>query len=198
VTLGPFLAPNRDDRFKHGRPKSATTFYSLPGVWVNPVDSGSHAPTVGTDYYSPIYIDTPIVIDTLVAQVTVLAAGNMRMGLYRADTNWQPIGGPLTDSGDISTNTTGIKTFTPGTPILLERGRYLTVFNHSVAATFKAARGYPPGVFAFNTATDIATIGTRWRVTRAYAAFPTPGTAWDTTTSDTNMDQMIFLRISTP
>lgn len=198
MTFSPFLAPERDDAARLGRPKrSGETYYCVPGVgWV---DSGSVGGVAGADFYEPWYTPTPLVIDQLASEVTTaLAATNFRIGFYHADGDWQPIGPPLADSGNLSSASTGVKTYTPGTPIYVPRGRYLSVRNCDSATPF--FRTYR-GILA-NQGLDSA-LGTsgilNFRVTRAYAAFPTPGTAWtveDNTSSAAWFH--VFYRITTP
>lgn len=196
MTFAPFLAPERDQAAKAGRPKSATTYYTIPGVTY--AGSSSQGISSGTDYYSPFYVQTPIVVDQLVAEVNTLSAGNFRIGFYRADTDWQPIGAPLADSGNLDAGTTGIKTYTPTNPVLLTRGRYLSVLNGSSTPTMTASFGFPPEAHTISTLAT-GSCNRLWRVTRAYAAFPTPGTAWDTVTASSSvMLQMVCFRVSVP
>ena len=196
MPTAPLLAPERDLRAKRGRPKrSGVTYYSIPGCGFQ---AGSTVVvTAGRDAYEPFYADTPIVIDQLAFEVTTLAAGNMRVGIYRADRDLQPIGAPLTDSGDISTNTTGVKTFTPGTPLFLGRGPYLGVSNCDVGPTLRTQR-----VVYLSEGIDTTLGGNivhRFEATRAYAAFPTPGAAWTVAAlATTSADARLFFRVLTP
>lgn len=197
MTFSPFLAPERDNALKIGRAKTATQYLVLPGCFITSFTTLT--PTANEDWYTPIYVQTPIVVDQLVCAVTTLDAGdNVRLGLYRADTDWQPVGPPLADSGDISTATTGLKTYTPTTPVYLARGRYLTVINQSGIADFQGMVAGAPGTAAIEpTAMNQNSI--RWRVGRAHAAFPTPGTAWTTVTSASNNPiHLIAFRVLTP
>ena len=194
----PFLAPERDSAFKVGRAKGAgTTYYSIPGVVATV--RGSHSSTSGTDFYAPWAARTPIIIDQLVCEVTTTGGTNHRMGFYAADTNWQPVGAPLADSGNLDSTTTGIKTYTPGTAIFVPRGRYVSVFNadnaslgaRSFLGTTETSYGNNSGVLAFVN---------QLYVTRAYAAFPTPGTAWDTVSlfGSSWQEHIVMYRVSQP
>lgn len=200
MPTAPFIAPERDESHVLGRPKQGSTaYYSIPGV-IGVNDQSTTAVTSGTDTYWPMYVRTPIVVDQLAFEVTTLAAGqNARVGLYRADRDWQPISAPLADSGSISLATTGVKTYTPGTAIFLQRGRYLSVINYDGGSP--AFRGAPGAVEFF--ANDTLGAGSlylrNYTVTRAYAAFPTPGTAWTTITNGASPSlYMIWLRVSVP
>jgi hypothetical protein len=178
----PFLEPERDVAFRIGRAKAGSTqYFVVPGA--NLYQTGTLTVASGTDYYCPFYLQSAMVVDQLVFDVATLSAGNARAGIYAADTDWQPSGAPLADSGDISVNTTGLKTYTPGTPVALRRGRYLTVFNSSVTPTLNTDLGSMPGLSAVQSSgLGSSPFQAEWRVARAYAAFPTPGTAWTTTT----------------
>jgi hypothetical protein len=195
----PFLAPERDERFKLGRAKQGSTaYYTIPG-WGGSTPGTAGAPAINTDTYKPFVVQSPLVVDQMAFEVTTLQSGNARVGIYRADANLQPVGGPLADSGDISTNTTGVKTYTPGTPIYLARGRYLTVFNVSVAGVLcRSFRGIisdqaADSILGASLIVDNMTVG------RSYAAFPTPGTAWTAITGSATATIMwVFLRVLTP
>lgn len=174
MPIAPFLAPERDEAFRIGRAKrSGTTHYCIPGLQVN--GQTTFSLTSGTDQYFPWRNETPIVIDQLACEVTAAAGTNFRIGFYVADADWQPIRGPLADSGNLSSASTGVKTYTPATPIYVPRGRYLSIINADAGPTFRAWRGGLTAIYsslgANGTVIDM-------EVTRAYAAFPTPGTAW--------------------
>lgn len=198
MTFAPFLAPERDEALPFGRPKRAgETYYCVPGVGFESIAASITA--AGVDFYEPWFTLTPIVIDQLAIEVlTASASTNVRIGFYRADRDWQPLGAPLVDSGSISSASTGVKTFTPGTPIHILRGRYLSIRNcDSAAVDFRAYRGVRPNA-GLDSALG-ATILSTMRVTRAYAAFPTPGTAWDTEgLAPTPQQYTIVYRLSVP
>lgn len=195
-----FLAPTRDEGLRLGRAKigGGDSFYALPGVTANAV--GTVSSTAGQDCYSFLYVLSPMMIDQLVFYVsTFQAASNIRVGLYRADQNWQPKGPPLVDSGDIATTSNSLKTYTPSVPFLLRPGRYLTVWNEDTSAVvLETVRGLTPfgGAYADEGSAPNSWIQ-RCFVSRAHAAFPTPGTAWTSaTTSGSNpMEYAIFLRV---
>jgi hypothetical protein len=194
MPISPFLAPERDATWKIGRAKGGgTTYYSLPGNVIT--TQTTFAVTANTDYYAPFYVQTPIVIDQLVCEVQTGVSGNARIGFYRSTTDWQPSGAPLADSGNISTTSTGIKTYTPGTPIFVPRGLYLSVLNASVAPTFMVYRSLMPGANISGATPNWAV--TNMTVSRSFAAFPTPGTAWDTAVQNAAASHaFIFYRIS--
>lgn len=192
--------PTRAGVLSMMRPKSSggTVYYAIPGVSLNNTTASST--TGNTDFYMPFFVATPVVVDQLALEVATLEAGtNARMGLYAADRDCQPWGPPLADSGDISMATTGVKTYAPSTPIYLEPGRYLTVYNHSGTgtATLRGTTAVIP-MTGMNTTLNGASIR-EMSVARAYAAFPSPGTKWDTVTTGTGTFRcLVFLRLSAP
>lgn len=201
--IAPFLAPDRDEAAKVGRAKGASiTFVGLPGVVPSSTVSTTWGPGLNTDSYSEFFVQSPVIVDQLLAQVTTnLAATNFRMGIYRASRDYQPQGAPLVDSGDVSAATTGIKTYTPGTPVYLARGRYLTVHNcDSNTLRFAAITANLATAGAWADETSIQLMRLYMYVLRTYAAFPTPGTAWDTVagSSGSGRGYPIWLRVSKP
>jgi hypothetical protein len=180
VTFSPGLHPDRDERLKFGRASGgAVNYYQIPGVSAGTVVNTKNY-AQNTDYYVPFILTTPIVFDQVAMEVTVSPGGSnqARMGIYVADFSMQPLGAPIIDSGNIDVSTTGVKTFTPTTPVLLGRGRYLTVLNQNGAGnmTLTVIGSTAPAV-VLNTMGASGLIN-RMSVARTYAAFPTPGTAW--------------------
>lgn len=179
--------------------KSGTNYYVLPGVaFTNGAASGAYGFNTNNDTYFPHYTWTPLVVDQLAAEVVTLhAANNFRMGVYLADKDMQPMGGPLADSGDISTATTGVKTYTPGTPFVIPRGPFLTVINTTsgtLAMRAMRATGLMNGVDTTNLGQPVrAMYGAR-----TYAAFTSPPTAWATADSNstTIFGYPVYLRVS--
>jgi hypothetical protein len=200
----PFLAPERDPAFKRGRfKKSGTTYYTLPGVALSGI-AASGTRIANTDYYAPFFCDTPLVIDQLVSEVVTVDSGKaFRIGIYPADLDWQPAAGaaPLADSGDLSLTTAAVVTYTPGSPIYLPRGRYLTVLNmnSNFIGVLRCLIGQPSHSFLDTTIGSTA-YSRDFRVARTYAAFPTPGTPWNTTGNNAATPGMhcVVVRVSQP
>ena len=194
----PGLFADRDTPFIRGRPKGGgTTYFIIPGILG--VGGNTKALTNGTDNYAPFFVDSNLVVDQLVFEVSTAGSAGVtsRVGLYAADKDWQPIGAPLADSGTIATDTTGVKTYTPTNPIYLRRGRYLSVGNSS-AATAPIVRALQISQAYLTTLGSSLTISS-YTVARAYAAFPTPGTAWTTTAgAATPAGHFLFFRVATP
>jgi hypothetical protein len=195
----PFLAPERDDAAKPGRTKGAAgaLFYQVPGQSIT--GAGTAVLTLATDYMTPFVVDTPIVVDQMACEVTSGASGNLRMGLYRADADLQPVGPVMADSGDIAI-TVAVKTYTPATPLYLARGRYLSVLAMDTGATYRLYRG------SWNVSMD-TTLSTNpfFRYIyngRAYAAFTSPGGQWSNSeyaiTTNAGWENFIVYRVTAP
>lgn len=196
--LAPGLVLERDESAVEGRPKrSGETYYIVPGVQIGAVSTTGLSNDI--DVYTGWFNRTPIVIDQLAFEVSGSSAGNARCGFYRADRDWQPIGAPLADSGDISTGTTGVKTYTPSTPIIVRPGRYLSVINASATPTVRVFRGSSPGAI-IQSELGASLFVTAVSVSRSYAAFPTPGTAWTTDAASGNLGwfNIVVYRVLTP
>jgi hypothetical protein len=199
--IAPFLAPGRDEGQRAARAKAGgTTYYAIPGVSFagSTTTGGLNAAGTGRDFYFPFYLQAPAVIDQLAFEVTTLeAAVNSRIGFYAANSEWQPQGSPLTDSGDISLGSSGVKTYTPGTPIYVPRGRYLGVMasNNAGTAQFRLIRGVMQGGFLSASSTPF---NYDMRATRAYAALPTPPSAWtfNSGSGSVAFDNVLMYRIS--
>ncbi len=198
MPTAPFLSPNRDDPFKTGRAKAGggTIYYSIPGAVL--VSTATATAGINTDCYSAWLTRTPVVIDQLAAEVTTTGGTNFRIGFYRANADWQPIGAPMADSGNLDSTGLGVKTYTPGTPIYVQPGRYLSIISADNSNTafriFRSSLGTP--VREIMGATPYVIL---MSVSRAYAAFPTPGTAWDTVNSNTTPSlHYVVYRVSGP
>lgn len=196
VLISEFDADVPQGRFKNNT--ASTVYYSVPGVAL--VSQGTLALTSPADYFFPMFIATTVTFDQLAAEVTTAAVASgvtFRMGLYKADTNWQPTS-LVTDSGAIGATSAGIRTFTPGTPIVLPPGRYVGVIAASSTPTMRTVLGTVAGAAYLDTLGSSLIIS-QFRNARAFAAFPDPGTSWSAVTNAaTNPVNMVFLRISTP
>jgi hypothetical protein len=172
----PFLVPGRDPRAKFGRPKrdDGQLYYSVPGA--NFVSTAAAALAANVVYYHAWYTPSPIVIDQMAAEVTTLAGTNFRIGFYAADTDWQPLGAPLADSGNLSSASAGVKTYTPGTPIRVTEGRYVSAITCDGAPSLRGFRS--SWLQPLDSGLGASPFMAYMQVTRAYAAFPTPAVLW--------------------
>ena len=174
-----------------------TVYYTIPGVGVT--SQSTLALVTAADYFFPMLVSSTVTIDRLAAEVETAAGAvgvTFRMGLYRADTDWQPTA-LLLDSGTIGATSAGIRTYSPAATVL-SPGRYLGVMAASSTPTMRTALGSVPGGAYLDTLGATMSI-TQFRNGRAYAAFPDPGTAWNAVTNAaSNPVNMVFLRISVP
>jgi hypothetical protein len=178
MPTAPFLAPERDQQTTFHRAKSGggTVYYVWLGATIGA--TSTFALSTNTDYYWPSGIlDGPVIVDQFAIEVvTTGTATNIRVGVYASDRDFQPVGPPIVDSGDIAVGTTGVKTYTPGTPVYLARGHYLNVMNADGTVTLRSTLT-PPVNGPVQTGA-LANFVSELSVGRTYAAFPTPGTAW--------------------
>ncbi|MCC6752064.1 MAG: hypothetical protein IT371_30710 [Deltaproteobacteria bacterium] len=113
-------------------------------------------------------------IATINAAVTTGVAGNLRLGIYTntSTTDLRP-GTLLAGSASISTAAAGLKTFTFGTPIVLDRDAlYWLAIVNDVSVTCRVqslAAAWPILGYAATLGT---TLGYGWSVAFAYAALP--------------------------
>jgi len=179
-----------------GRAKSATeTMYTVPGVSF--VSQTTAVLAASQDRFFPMYIVTAVTLDLLSIQVTVAgaAATTARLGIYNANTDWQPTTLVL-DAGTVAVDSTGIKSITINQA--LSAGRYLLVINTDGAPTVRGFRGtgrYTGLIPTLGANAYVETI----RNSRAYAVFPSPGTAWDTSVNNSvPLLNVVLTRVSTP
>lgn len=170
----------------------------IPGV--APVSLGSTTVAANIDHYAMVVVDTPIIVDQIACEVTTGVAANFRIGVYSANLDLQPIGAPLADSGNIDATSPGVKTYTPGTPIYMRRGRYLSVVNTASSSIgLRFYQGHVPSGYIDSTLGNAPWFDSL-RIARAYAAFPTPGSAWTTEggAKATPPNHYVFYRVLTP
>jgi hypothetical protein len=163
-----------------GRAKSATlTAITMPGVTLV---GGSSTFTCSPNraQYLPRRVQTSITIDQILFEVTTAVAScNGRVAIYAATNDYQPTGAPLADTGAIDCSTTGIKTTTLATPLVLSPGLYLIWENYStgnpvlraaqVSWSFLGAGPSLGGNIAIN----------QIYAAQTYGAPPTTPLAWD-------------------
>jgi hypothetical protein len=115
----------------------------------------------------PVSIGTPMtVVSAYVTLTSAVAGGTARVGLYGVNSSGQPTGAPLLDSGVILTDTTGTKSFSPASPLVLPAGTYWTLaVVSSTSVQFDGWRyarggwrsgGYTLSPSGWNTALEVA------------------------------------------
>jgi len=140
-------------------------------------------------------VATQITIDQLLLEVTTAVAGSIRLGIYSADTDWQPVA-LILDAGTVDCSTTGVKSISINQT--LSPGRYLLVLVSDVGPTVRVVRG-GNRYAGLNTA-----IGTSAMIMSLYRAFtfaplPDPPSDWDTIyTSSYPFNHAVLVRVATP
>lgn len=152
--------------------------WGIPNTFLSAV--GTSALSAGDLRYVPLFVMQYVKLTAFQIEVTAgpASAANFRIGIYKADSELQPRGAPIFDSGSVSVGIgfTGIKSQT-GLTIELSPGSYLIALNADVAMTVRTFTSDTPIVVSALGASPFAQ---RFSKTLAYAAFTNPGTAWDT------------------
>jgi len=170
-----------------GRPKvsGGSASPALPGC-VTSASIGTVALAINTDVYAWIYARSDITLTGYTFEVTAAPASNahLRTGIYLADTDWQPAAAtaPILDNEiAVASGFTGQKT-SGAISVPLTHGKlYAVVVNVDVTMTVRVENaGVVTGPGAM-----ISTLGASGNLVavsgaRAYGAFPTPGTPWNT------------------
>lgn len=176
-----------------GRAKAgATTHLWLPDFIVASV--GTLALTANRMQYEPVIVRTPVTLDRLTVEVTSLvAATNIQLGIYNADTDWQPTS-LVIDGGNVSSAATGVLSVTIN--LTLQPGRYLNALISNGAPTVRMLRG---GITPIDAALGSSPAIKQFRVASTYGALASTGVAWDTTTNGTTpFEHLLFWRVSSP
>ena len=144
------------------------------------INVGTSALNVNEVRYVPMRIDYPVTLTAWELEVTAAPAGNANIALcvYKADTNLQPSGAPLYDSGSVAVASafTGVKTAS-GLTVALSPGMYLVGMNTDTAMTVRTFTSASPMIVAALGATPMIQ---RVAVAQTFGAFPNPGTLWTT------------------
>lgn len=180
-----------------GRLKSVTTtFLTIPGVkggWM-----GTYTLTAERLVYLPMLVHTAITIDQLVLEVETLDAGSsIRMGIYKADVNWQPTD-LVKDYGTVSGASTGVKTITYEQA--LAPGRYLLAIISDGTPTLRKLYALASPDMALITTLGATPYVNYYYKASTYNGLANPGTAWDTlgTTVATPSMAVVFVRVKAP
>jgi len=182
-----------------GRVKDVTqTALSIPGMRGSPPIS-TQALAVNTLRYMPFDVTRAQTFDQVVFEVTTAPASNakVRIGIYAADTDWQPTGAPLLDvEVAVASGFTGVKTTAISVP--LPAGRYVGVVNVDVAMTVRSVVGDAIDV-GFNPATSANLLFSTLTVASAYGAMPSPTPTPYTIPGfgTTTMRHVLFWRVTT-
>lgn len=159
-----------------GRPAaSGIASAVLPGVELAAIATDSFG--TGNIIYMPIYVTAPLTFSSMLLEVTTAASAGAtaRLGVYNADTNWQPTS-LVIDAGTVATDSTGVKTATVSTTTLLP-GRYLLALTVSASATFRIARG-GNRLLQLRSTLGSSAFYYQIYVSATYAALASTGVAW--------------------
>lgn len=172
---------------------SGTVKFVLPGVYEFAISTQTL--TANIIRYGPFVVeDRSITVDQLVTEVTTLqAASGVYLGIYNADSGWQPTS-LVVDGGTVDSTTNGVKTATVN--VTLPPGRYLWAVLSNAAVALRSFRG---GSFmGFQTAIGATPLVPSVSVAQTYGALPSTGTAWTAEGggSSTGFHQLMLLRLS--
>lgn len=153
--------------------------YGIPSVLFT--SQGTTTMNVNEVRYVPMTIVYNVTLTNYLFEITTAPSGaaNFRIGIYAANTDMQPTGAPLYDSGSISVASgfTGTKSGS-GLSVALTPGMYLVAANVDVSMAVRSLSSGTPMVSASLGATPLIQ---RVTATQTYGAFPNPGTAWTAT-----------------
>lgn len=176
--------PNWDDDHAYdvdaaitgGRTGATANRYYVAGV-VGGTALTTLALTANTIWGIPFVPSKDCSLDTILIEVTTLgASSSARVGIYTGDGNLHPLTLVAeSTTGAVSTATTGVKTFSFSTPVVLKGGTtyWVALTNNATAPTVRAvpvAAGI--GILGFSSALGAASPGFCWRSTFTFAALP--------------------------
>jgi len=135
------------------------------------------APTTTTIDAQPLIVAKSLRIDKIQMEVSTLVAGSTcRMGIYNDNGTTYPstlISG--SDVGTVSGASTGVKTNTFASQIVLQKGLYW-IANQCSTATTIVLRGVPataePNILGVVSTMGATATGTGWTATNTFGAFP--------------------------
>jgi hypothetical protein len=195
ITVAPTTTSARVDL---GMPRESggTRYCGLPGVQFSTAATRAHS--TGQIRYYPLDVRSAITLTGLRFEVTTAPAadGNTRVGLYAADTDWQPTtAAPIFDVGvPVATGFVGVKTATvTGT---LQPGRYLLATAVDQAMTLRAFRGGASSALPALGASPFVEFVLAFT---GYGPMPTPGARWSgSAATNTGTSHAVLLEWSTP
>ncbi|HXH26668.1 MAG TPA: hypothetical protein VNG90_02145 [Candidatus Acidoferrum sp.] len=157
------------------------TQYGAPGTLF--FNQGTTTMNVNEVRYVPLFVHYPVTLTNYLFEVTTGPGSNanIRIGIYAADTNMQPTGLPLLDSGSIAVASafTGTKTGS-GLSVVLNPGAYLICGNVDTSMTLRSIISGSPAV---TTAFGATPMIQRVSAAQTYGAFPNTGTQWTATST---------------
>jgi hypothetical protein len=185
--------------FIEDRPLDPAAQFVAPNVRWNSI--GTLTLTANLLWYQALVVEAPMVIDGLMTQVSTGAASSeIRLGLYAADEDWQPVGAPIVDAGKIDSSTTGYKTAS-FSAITIGRGRYVSAHVSNGTPTVRRAAGVVTGAFGTGSATLTNVQTVSLQITGQSSVFtngfPNPPVAWTEAGITTGFPwYTVFLRVA--
>jgi hypothetical protein len=174
---------------------NSTQALSIPGSGCFTVGTGAYSGD--RVYYFPIKVDTPITLDRLAIEVTSGAASGKkaRLGIYKADVNWQPTD-LVVDGGEVAVDTTGVITVTIDE--ILQEGKYVLAYTSNGAPTLRLFYS-PQSLMGYSPTLGASPVISQARVDKTYAVLSDPGIAWDTVgASSVGFIHWVLVRVATP
>ena len=142
---------------------------------------GTSTMNVNEMRYVPVIVPYAVTLSAWELEVTTAPGSNanLRIGIYAADSNMQPTGAPLYDSGSVAVASgfTGLKSAS-GLSVTLSPGVYLICANVDTSMGVRTFISGSPMIGASLGATPMIQ---RLTATQTYGVLPNPGTAWTAT-----------------
>jgi len=176
---------------QEGVPKisGGATQYGIPNSALS--STSTLALTANQVRYNWFQVDSAITVSGWQFEVTTgpASSANVRVGIYRADNDLQPVGAPLLDSGNVAVASgfTGVKNAS-SLSVVLQPGIYLTAVNCNVAMTLRTLVG---GGSFVASAFGSGSVVSNFTVSQTFGAFPLTGTKWTTANSGSGTSNMV-------
>lgn len=160
-----------------GQPLVAGLIYPIGGdITIAEVSlaPGTSAFVANTLRAWPWVVKAPVLLSQVRLEITAVAAGLARCGLYAPNAAGYPEGLiTVSDAGEIDTSTTGVKLLSYSSNIVLPPGLfYLSALSNGGASSRSVAVGAISAVLGQNPAGGASSIYTAWTIARTYGALP--------------------------
>lgn len=161
--------------FGRGHPRMGAGTFGWPTHLSFPTAGSTFGYTAGRAHYFPILIEGPVQITAACCEVTTLAAGLMRLGVYRAAVASNIIY-PTTlvaDFGTVDTSTIGVKSIT-GLSVDLTPGLYCLVWLPEASPTLRIVshQFFDNAQMANSGSSNVANVVAAVYQTQAFGALP--------------------------
>lgn len=138
--------------------------------------AGTRTLTANRAYYEQWIVETETTIDQVYIEVTTLInPSSIGIAIYNATSDGQPSSLVL-DCGTVDSSSTGVKSITLGSPLVLPIGRYMVAFGSAAAPAVRVYRAAQPHLQLAMGATPVIQ---QLFVAGGYSgSWTNPGTAW--------------------